>query len=279
MSELLSFHSTKFLPPHITEFVFRTALASSPMRRFFCFVCLFTPPNYFFNRSTKLRALMSTSSHFSPTKNFWSWGASGQGRRSSTRCLPPARWPSSDLICPIFSNKWLYLNISRILQIHDQGNSDILLSVGWSFKMANTWDHWSMHDDSNRSILLLEASKYFLRHLFASTFVVKTVSSTQWSMQLNDQCNLVQCTIAQCALHTKLFFQHLTIDENGWFYFNRQEWLILVFLSSRLVDSTQTENQHSGRCMPFWRWETTKWVTESTKCEPLSTKWVTETWN
>ena len=89
-----------------------------------------------------------------------------------TRCLPPARWPSSDLICPIFSNKWLYLDISRILQIHDQGNSDILLSVGWSFKMANTWDHWSMHDDSNRSILLLEASKYFLRHLFASTFVV-----------------------------------------------------------------------------------------------------------
>ena len=82
---------------------------------------------------------MSTSSHFSPTKNFWSWGASGQGRRSSTRCLPPARWPSSDLICPIFSNKWLYLNISRILQIHDQGSSDILLSVGWSFKMANTW--------------------------------------------------------------------------------------------------------------------------------------------
>ena len=72
MSELLSFHSTKFLQPHLTEFVFRTALASSPMRRFFCFVCLFTPPNYFFNRSTKSRALMSTSSHFSPTKNFWS---------------------------------------------------------------------------------------------------------------------------------------------------------------------------------------------------------------
>ena len=36
------------------------------------------------------------------------------------------------------------------------------------------------HDDSNRSILLLEASKYFLRHLFASTFVVKTVSSTHY---------------------------------------------------------------------------------------------------
>ena len=142
-----------------------------------------------------------------------------------TRCLPPARWPSSDLICPIFSNKWLYLDISRILQIHDQGNSDILLSVGWSFKMA-------------------------------------------WSLINATRCN------AQ-----KLFFQHLTIDENGWFYFNRQEWLILVFLSPRLVDSTQTENQHSGRCMPFWRWETTKWVTEATKCEPLSTKWVTETWN
>ena len=74
--------------------------------------CLFVHPTSF-NRSTKARALISTSSHFSPTKNFWSWGASGQGRRSSTRCLPPARWPSSDLICPIFSNKWLYLNISR----------------------------------------------------------------------------------------------------------------------------------------------------------------------
>ena len=185
--------------------------------------CLFVHPTSF-NRSKKARPLMSTSSHFSPTKNFWSWGASGQGRRSSTRCLPPARWPSSDLICPIFSNKWLYLNISRILQIHDQGNSDILLSVGWSFKMANTWDHWSMHDDSNRSILLLEASKYFLRHLFASTFVVKTVSSTQWSMQLNDQCNLVQCTV--CIAHKII----LPTFDNWW------EWLILL-QSTRMVDS------------------------------------------
>ncbi len=107
MSELLSFHSTKFLPPHLTEFVFRTALASSPMRRFvcflfvFCFVCLFTPPNYLFNRSTKSRALMSTSFHFSPTKNFWSWGASGQGRRSSTRCLPPSKMAFLWLVdCP-----------------------------------------------------------------------------------------------------------------------------------------------------------------------------------
>ena len=67
------------------------------------------------------------------------WGAPGQGRTSSTRSPPPARWPSSDLICPIFSNKWLYLNISRTLQIHDQGDSHNLLSVGWSFKMANKW--------------------------------------------------------------------------------------------------------------------------------------------
>ena len=33
-------------------------------------------------------------------------------------------------------------------------------------------------DDSNRSLLLLEAQRYFLRHLFASTFVYQTVSST-----------------------------------------------------------------------------------------------------
>ena len=32
-------------------------------------------------------------------------------------------------------------------------------------------------DDSNLSLLLLEASKYLLRHLFASTFVYKNVSS------------------------------------------------------------------------------------------------------
>ena len=134
----------------------------------------------------------------------------------------------------IFSNKWLYLNISRTLQIHDQGDSHNLLSVGWSFKMANTWS-------------LINATWGNAQHLL---------------------------------------FLLWTIEENGWFFFNQQEWLILVFLSTRFVDSTQTENQHSGRCMqfwnykfPFWRWETTKWVTESTKCEPLSTKWVTETWN
>ena len=47
------------------------------------------------------------------------------------------------------------------------------------------------------------------------------------------------------------------IDKNCWFvYF---QW---------------PENQHSGQCMyfcfytfPFWRWETTKWVTESTESE------------
>ena len=33
-------------------------------------------------------------------------------------------------------------------------------------------------DDSNWSLLLLKASKYLLRHLFASTLVYKTVSST-----------------------------------------------------------------------------------------------------
>ena len=59
-----------------------------------------------------------------------------------TRCLPPARWPSSDLICPIFSNKWLYLDISRILQIHDQGNSDILLSVQCTKIILPTFDNW-----------------------------------------------------------------------------------------------------------------------------------------
>ena len=134
----------------------------------------------------------------------------------------------------IFSNKWLYQNISRTLQIHDQGASHNLLSVGWSFKMANTWS-------------LINATRGNAQHLL---------------------------------------FLVLTIDENGWFYFNRQEWLILIFVSTRLVDSIQTENQHSGRCMlfwnnkfPFWWWETTKWVTESTKCEPISTKWGTETWN
>ena len=134
---------------------------------------------------------MSTSSHFSPTKNFWSWGASGQGRRSSTRCLPPARCPSSDLICPIFSNKWLYLNISRILQIHDQGNSDILLSVGWSFKMANTWDHWSMQLGAMHSV-----------------HCTQNYSSNIWQLT-----RMVDST---------------SIDKNGWFwYFYRQDWLIL----------------------------------------------------
>ena len=43
------------------------------------------------------------------------------------------------------SNTWSYfpkndsLNISRTLLIHDQGDSHNLLSVGWSFKMANKW--------------------------------------------------------------------------------------------------------------------------------------------
>ena len=95
--------------------------------------------------------------------------------------------------------------------------------------MANTWDHWSMHDDSNRSILLLEASKYFLRHLFASTFVVKTVSSTQWSMQLGAM-HSVHCTQNYSSNIWQLtrMVDSTSIDKNGWFwYFYRQDWLIL----------------------------------------------------
>ena len=69
-----------------------------------------------------------------------------------------------------------------------------------------------------------------------------------------------------------------------WFGFIGQELLILGFWRTTIVDSTQIENQHSGRRMTFWKYtfplcwsETTKWVTESTKWEYISTKWVTET--
>ena len=69
-----------------------------------------------------------------------------------------------------------------------------------------------------------------------------------------------------------------------WFGFIGQELLILGFWRTRIVDSTQIENQHSGRRMTFWKYtfplcwsETTKWVTESTKWEYISTKWATET--
>ena len=69
-----------------------------------------------------------------------------------------------------------------------------------------------------------------------------------------------------------------------WFGFIGQELLILGFWRTRIVDSTQIENQHSGRRMTFWKYtfplcwsETTKWITESTKWEYISTKWATET--
>ena len=69
-----------------------------------------------------------------------------------------------------------------------------------------------------------------------------------------------------------------------WFGFIGQELLILRFWRTRIVDSTQIENQHSGRRMTFWKYtfplcwsETTKWITESTKWEYISTKWATET--
>ena len=69
-----------------------------------------------------------------------------------------------------------------------------------------------------------------------------------------------------------------------WFGFIGQELLILGFWRTTIVDSTQIENQHSGRRMTFWKYtfplcwsETTKWVTESTKWEYISTKWATET--
>ena len=69
-----------------------------------------------------------------------------------------------------------------------------------------------------------------------------------------------------------------------WFVFFGQELLILGFWRTRIVDSTQIENQHSGRRMTFWKYtfpfcwsETTKWVYESTKWEYISTKWATET--
>ena len=121
---------------------------------------------------------MSTSSHFSPTKNFWSWGASGQGRRSSTRCLPPARWPSSDLICPIFSNKWLYLNISRILWIHDQGNSDILLSVQCTKIILPTFDNW------REWLILLQSTRMVDSGIFIAKigWFYPNRESTFWAM-------------------------------------------------------------------------------------------------
>ena len=49
----------------------------------------------------------------------------------------------------------------------------------WTNRTPHLGRKLNYSDDSNRSILLLEASKYFLRHLFASTFVVKTLSSTK----------------------------------------------------------------------------------------------------
>ena len=87
-------------------------------------------------------ASRSNSSHFSPKTSSWSWGAPGQGPTGATPFHPqqdglPLIWFVQYLI--IFSNKWIYLNISRTLQIHDQGDSHNLLSVGWSFKMANKW--------------------------------------------------------------------------------------------------------------------------------------------
>ena len=55
---------------------------------------------------------------------------------------------------------------------------------GLRFQVEEKWETFPIAfssitiDDSNRSLLLLEATKYFLRHLFASTFVYQTVSST-----------------------------------------------------------------------------------------------------
>ena len=47
------------------------------------------------------------------------------------------------------------------------------------------------NDDSNTSLLQLEAPKYFLRHLFASTFVYKTISSTmKYTQRLLSFCFL-----------------------------------------------------------------------------------------
>ena len=118
----------------------RTVVASSPTKRFVCLfvVCLFTSPNY---RSTKLRSSRSKSSHFSPTTSSWSTRPrTNKGYSVSTPMQQeglPLIWFVQYLI--IYSNKWLFLNISRTLQIHDQGDSHNLLSVGWSFKMANKW--------------------------------------------------------------------------------------------------------------------------------------------
>ena len=45
----------------------------------------------------------------------------------------------------------------------------------WTLKPGEASHHFCL---SNSDLLLLEASKYWLRHLFASTFVYRTVSST-----------------------------------------------------------------------------------------------------
>ena len=55
---------------------------------------------------------------------------------------------------------------------------DFLFTIGTVLPVFGVW---CLHVDSNWSLLLLEAWTYLLRHLFASTSVYKTVSSTYFA--------------------------------------------------------------------------------------------------
>ena len=58
-------------------------------------------------------------------------------------------------------------SISGIFSMIYQIEPLVISDLGWS--LVDEFE--DTYDDSNMSLLYLEAPKYFLRHLFASTFV------------------------------------------------------------------------------------------------------------
>ena len=123
------------------------------------------------------------------------------------------------------------------------------------------WTCCSERDDSNWSLLLLEASKYLLRHLFASTFVYKTVSSTQVvvSHLIRRPLNLRPVSICENDVQFFLFDnpkQSFILDLKilapyVWMSLMRNE-KDLIPTMQRILDYSKINSNHLQKKSIFW---------------------------
>ena len=157
--------------------------------------------------------------------NSWKWPwETHQGPTSSTPCPPPARWPSSDLICPIiFSNKWLYL-------------------FKYFQNITNTWS--GQLAQFIVGMLVIQNCKYMIIDQCNSgqctQFILPTFDNwREWLILLQS---------------TRMVDSGICIDKIGWFYPNREStfWTMHAILELHIPILAMRNNKMGHRINKMW---------------------------